>query len=347
MADVSFSCWINAWSIDLGLRKLKGRQLSVTQSGGLVSCIVTEPLPGDTVFFTDEASMRSYVGNKSYITQPENLPGEVFDDKLAFAKFVQSLSIPTIPFQTISENFREATFPVLVKARHSWKNGKHVYRGWVCRSVEELMGTFIKIAEQGYEKEEYFLQSWLDKVSPEDNFSVSGYWDAKNNDRNLLAVVQRTSSYNSGQSCSSSVAVVPDPSDLIGRSGKVLNGLQYTGPFEIEFLRTENGFLILEFNPRFWYQNGIFIPHGNGLIKRYLGIEGTVPRGGVVIDKGTWLDSIWLLRSIAKLQFSVISEVLRASRLGRAKIDLFPTIPVAIKYFTKRLFTRKPSPGTP
>ena len=345
MADISFSSWINAWSIDQGLRKLEGRKLRVTQTGGLIQEITTEPQEGDTLFFTDEASMRKYVGSKKFLSEPQELPRGVFDDKLVFAEYVEELGIQTILYQKIQEE-TQLSFPILVKARHSWKDGKHVHRGWVGKSKEDLPKIYSEIERKGFQKEDYFYQEWVEGILKEDNYSVCGYWDAKANNRNLIAVVQRMSSYNSGQSCSSCIAVIPDPGELIEKTQLILNSLEYRGPFEMEFLKTETGFLVLEFNARFWYQNAIFIQHENGLIKRYLGIEEDQKEEGLVIDKGTWVDGIWLLRSLLKLQFKVLKQIKHAKRLGRAKLDLYPSIPVALKYFVQRLITRKPPPGT-
>ena len=341
MRDITFSCWINAWSIDQGLRKLAGRKLCSTKPDGLITDHVSEPNAGDVLFFTDEASMRKYVGQKDFFSQPKQLPEEVFDDKFAFAALANKLEIPTIPFEKTPAEQTELEFPVLVKARNSWLNGSHVHRGWVCKSKKEFPQIFREIEEKELEITDYFLQEWQEKVSAEDNFSVCGYWDAEENDRNLLAVAQRTSSYNSGQSCSSAIAVIQDPEDLIERARKILNHLNYKGPFEMEFLRLADGFRVLEFNPRFWYQNGIFIKHGNGLIRRYLGEDEKALNGETIIESGTWVDAIWLLRSILKLQFHAIKEVRRAADLGRAKVDLYPSLPVALKYFLKRIFSGK------
>jgi len=342
MRDVTFSCWINAWSIDQGLRKLDGRKLYSTKPDGLIKALAQEPNKGDVLYFTDEASMRKYIGQKDYFSVPKQLPEGVFDDKLAFASLARELGIPTIPFQNNPCEQTKLAFPVLVKARNSWINGKHVHRGWVCESRQEFPQVFKEIEEKGLQSSDYFLQEWLEEVAAEDNYSVCGYWDAEENDRNLLAVVRRTSSYNKGQSCSSAIAVIQDPGELIEWTRTILNHLSYSGPFEIEYLRTRNGFRVLEFNPRFWYQNGIFLKHGNGLIRRYLEIDEKTLNGETIIDSGTWVDAIWFLRSILKLQFQAIREVRRAAELGRAKVDLYPTIPVALKYFLRRIFSGKP-----
>lgn len=345
MADITFSCWINAWSIDQGLRQLGGRKLKTTKTGGIVPEITSEPQNGDSLFFTDEASMSEHVGQQNYHYYPKELPEEVFDDKLAFAKLAETLEIPTIPSQPIPEEKDQLPFPKLVKARNSWKNGKHVHRGWVCESAGDFPDIYSKIMEKGFTPNDYFLQDWLENLDAEDNFSVCGFWDAKENDRNLLAVVQRTSSYNKGQSCSSAVAVIKDPGGLIGWTRRILNYLSYQGPFEIEYIRTSNGFKVLELNPRFWYQNGIFLKHDNGLIKRYVDEETKPPRGGIVIDRGTWVDGVWLIRSILKFQFRAIRESRRAAKLGRAKVELFPTLPVILKYFAGRVFRKKLTSG--
>jgi hypothetical protein len=342
MANIAFSSWINAWTIEKALKSL-GRDLSVTQDRGLVRQVVAAPTPGDTLFFTQEDSMSQFLGRDDLQFQPRDLPTPGRDDKLVFAEFAEDLGVPSVSSQPIGGSEEEPDRKILLKARHSWRKGRQLPRGWICESSLDFLNAFKEIEEQGFQRDFFFLQDWLE-LHPMDNYSVCGYHDAIRPERNLIAVVQRVASYSGGQSCSAAVAVVEDPDRLIAHACRILNALEFIGPYEMEFVRTGDGFKVLELNPRFWLQHGIFLQPGNGLIRRYLSLENGGSPDGETRDTGVWVDGIWYLHSLLKCRLSVFSVARKTSRLGRSRLQFFPSLPVSARYLLAKVFSRQPLP---
>lgn len=91
----------------------------------------------------------------------------------------------------------------------------------------------------------------------------------------------------------------------------VLRRLHYRGPYEFEFIVTGGRALALELNPRFWMQHGLFVPAGNGLVKRYLGMETEAERAAPAPSRLLWVDGTWLLRRMLQLDLSSMGLVFK------------------------------------
>lgn len=304
---ITFTNWINAWSIRRGLRQL-GFDLASKDPGYLLTGSATVPAPGDTLLFTEEASLFRYLGNDSFHFMPKRFPLGLLDNKFAFGEYVQYLGVAPLPQWASSAQLESDCFPVVFKARHSWLNDIKIPRGWVCRSKDDVLLAQDELAKLRLSPELYFVQKWL-PVKAEDNFSVCGFWDAGNPQRNHVCVVQRMSGYGEDLSSSSVVSVVPDPDNLVARCGSILDSLDFKGPFELEFLRHKGVFYVLELNPRFWMQHGLFVSAGNGLLKRYMELDNKDDWGHGLPQHLTWIDGTWLLRMVATFRWMQLKNI--------------------------------------
>lgn len=271
--------------------------------GYLVNGEAHRPVRGDTLLFTEEASLVRYLGCQEFHFMPKHFPPSLLDDKLAFGRYVSSQGVIPLPQWVALSDVEACNFPIVLKARHSWENGIKMPRGWVCKTSDDVIQAQKEISQMHLTTEQFFVQKWVNAL-PEDNFSVCGFWDAKNPQRNLVCVVQRRMAYGAGLSSSSVVAVVPDPSDLQERCAKILDGLHFQGPFELEFLRHEDTFYALELNPRFWMQHGLFVYCGNGLLKRYMKVDNDNDWGKGIPKRLVWIDGMWLLRMFGTFRWA-------------------------------------------
>jgi hypothetical protein len=301
---ITFTNWINAWSLRKGLREL-GHELVTVDPGYLLEGAAAVPVQGDTLLFTEEASLVRYLGSDDFHFMPKRFPLDLLDDKFAFGEYAQSLGVAPIPQWASPESMPKECFPVVLKARRSWLNDDKMPRGWVCRSQEDIRFAQDEISRLRLLPDIFFIQKWLPAVA-EDNFSVCGFWDALNPQRNLVCVVQRKIGYGADLTSSSVVGVVPDPDELVERCRKILDALKFQGPFELEFLRHKNHFFTLELNPRFWMQHGLFVRSENGLLKRYLGLDTQDDWGKGIPEQLIWIDGMWLLRMIATFRWKVL-----------------------------------------
>ena len=304
---LTHSSWINAWSLRRACAAL-GVDLRVADAAREL------PLPrlGATdaaqwLFFTEEASLRRALeGSESGRYLPERFPLDLLDDKWAFAEF---LAIDATGPQGLVQwtlDDAAARFPVLLKCRHSWIQGRKLPRGWVCHDAAELAARRAGFAAEGLREDWFFLQEWLGDA-PLRLLSVGGFFDADDESRNLALVTERVADYGSGPSSSAMLVTVSDEAGLVQQAAQVLRRLGYRGPFEMEFIVTAGRCVTLELNPRFWMQHGLFVPAGNGLVKRYLGQDTPADRGPIAAPRLLWADGVWLLRRLLSLDLRVFS----------------------------------------
>jgi predicted ATP-grasp superfamily ATP-dependent carboligase len=187
--------------------------------------------------------------------------------------------------------------------------------------------------------EYFFLQEWLGEKNPR-VVSVCGFHDSNDNSRNLVAIVERIASHSAGLSCSAAVQTIHDEWLLIEKTKKILNSLQFVGPYELEYLVVGSDTFVLELNPRFWMQHAIFLLRGNGLIKRYLGRETEEDKKNSQVDDVVWVDSIHLLISIARLNFSLLALVFKKYFEPGRHILLWPSIPMAMYVVTRMVYEK-------
>lgn len=284
----------------------------------------------DWLFFTEEASLRrALTGEFKGNYFPEQFPLDLLDDKWAFVDWLRQQESLTKGLQQWALSDREqAIFPCLFKAKHSWAGTTKLPRGWVCHSRQEVEHYLDVLEQQRLEENHFFLQEWLGELKCR-VISVCGFYDAKNNRRNLTAIVERIASHTEGLSCSAAVQTIGDDWGLVEKTSGILNALFFTGPYEMEFLVMEKRVAVLELNPRFWMQHAIFLKHGNGLIKRYCGMETPEDWALNRIENTVWIDGVHLVFSIFRLKADFLSLVIRKLFADGEKPIIWPSLPVA------------------
>ncbi len=294
---VTHSAWINAWSLRQACTAL-GVDLRVdVPARDLPLPRVAAQARPRWLFFTDEASLRRALaapGGAEFL--PERFPPELLDDKQAFADFLAA--DPAGPQPLPHWGWRDAAaarYPLLLKARHSWNAERKLPRGWVCRDAAELGVRRLELSGLQLREDWFFLQQWLGDT-PMRLLSVGGFYDAADEGRNLALLTERIADYGAGPSSSAMLATVDDALGLVGQAERVLRRLRYRGPYEFEFVVRGNVALALELNPRFWMQHGLFGACGNGLVKRYLGLDTVADRAPLPPQRLLWIDGTWLLR---------------------------------------------------
>ena len=327
---VVFSSSINAWSLHLACQRL-GVELCTTDQRPILpipSCSDTDANSQNTrLFFTEEMSLGRYLGQPGARRfYPVILPRDFLDDKRVFADWLVSIGEKPVPYSpTLDAPF---SFPLLLKARHSWVEGVKLPRGWVCKNEKELTEAKNKITREGMDASWFFLQQWLGEEAVE-VLSVCGFFDAATPQRNSVCVVTRVASYETGPSCWAVVAVVDDPAGLRERTAVILNQLQFAGPFELEFLEVGKQYFVLELNPRFWMQHGLFVHASNGLVKRYIDVDGPADWAVKPPEKLLWIDGMWFLERLVRLDVRFMRLIWRWTIEGGYQPVFFPSLAVA------------------
>jgi hypothetical protein len=335
------SSWINAWTLQRACADL-GVDLRCTEA------LRELPLPRaesaqvavDWIFHTDEASLRSALAPSDAASidanarrplfLPRNFPAELLDDKWEFAAWLaqDGAGPPGLPQAALSEFDPARTpFPLLLKSRHSWVDGRKLPRGWVCRNAAELDQRRAALPAMDLREDWFFLQTWFGDA-PMRLLSVGGFFDSLVASRNLECVTERIADYGAGPSSSALLVTVADEFGLVERTARVLARLNYCGPYEMEFIVSAAGKIhLLELNPRFWMQHGLFLAAGNGLVKRYLGLDSSADRSAPQAPQRLlWADGVWLLRRLLRADFGVIATLWRWTRRRGYRIIVCPSL---------------------
>jgi hypothetical protein len=338
-----FSSYINAWSIRKGLAKLGKDLLCVAKKTFFLPPITEQPQKGDVLFFTEEDSLAKYFDQREFHFYPRDIPKKIIDDKLAFADYLIAIGEIPIPFsKTVSE---PAVYPVLFKSRYSWQEGKKMPSAYLCKQREDYDSFKNDISKQGLKESDFFSQKWLhSKIDC--NISVSGFFDAQRQERNIFLISKKILADRKGKLATGTIIeAIADPQNLLQRTKNILMNINYLGPFELEFFHEENddSFYVVELNPRFWMQHGIFISFfDNAIIKRYLDLdephncESTENK----ILKVSWFDGLFFLSSLYHFRWQVLRYLLKYF-FTRYRICFYPDIFSAMRLLVKTRIKKK------
>lgn len=337
MRNIVFSDYINAWSIKKGLKKLDLNLFSIEKNFNQILFVNKKEVEEDDVlFFTEENSLKEYINKSHNKFEPRYFDIELLDDKLTFANYLIGIGEEPIPSRELMS--LEESYPFYLKCKHSWKDGVKLPRGYIVKNQMEINDVIAKVKGNGWDTNWFFHQKLLNSSS-ENNISVSGYFDYKNNNRNAIIVSKKTLGSTATMATGAVIETIKDPKDLIERSNYILNELEYQGPFELEFFYEEadNKYYVLELNPRFWMQHGIFIDlYDNALIKRYLHIDNEDDwyKNGVPPFKHIlWVDSVHIVFLLLRLR---MKSILNLMKLKGDKV-FYPSIPVAIIFIQRKV----------
>jgi hypothetical protein len=332
MSATTQTSYINAYALYIGSRAL-GIELTTSDVSPILPIPVCarDGVDSEWLLFTEEASLkRALNGELKGKFLPESFSLEILDNKWEFIEWLNNQ-------QALYKGLRQwpldvmdqVTYPCLIKAKHSWDQANKLPRGWVCRSRSELEQSLETLRNTGFKAEHYFLQEWLGNENCR-VISVCGFHDVQNENRNLTAVVERVAAYSKELSCSAAVAIIEDQWRLKESTSEILNAIRFTGPYEMEYLVSGNKVAVLELNPRFWMQNAIFLVNGNGLLKRYFGMDTEADRRQVTIKNLIWVDSLYLVQSIFKMRFAFLLKIIKEAISRKQTIQFWPSIPMAI-----------------
>ncbi len=349
---LTHSSWINAWTLqracaDLGIElrvPLGPREMPLP--------MLREGEAPQWLFFTEEASLRRALQQSERGAQarflPEQFPLALLDDKWAFAEFLaEDATGPQGLRQWSWADAARATYPLLLKARHSWFEGRKLPRGWLCANADELTARRTQLVAQGLSEDHFFLQEWLGERGAHEVLSVAGFFDAAAPARNLALLTRRVRDYSEsggegGPSSSAMLVTEDDSRGLIAATERVLARLAYRGPYEMEFIATRERCVLLELNPRFWLQHGLFLARGNGLVRRYLGLDLGPDETALAATPSPpllmWIDGVWLLRQLARGRIGVLAELWRWRAQRGHRLVICPNLPALVKLALWRAF---------
>ena len=326
---------VNAWS----LRELAGRlgvEVYTADRRPLYPMPQANGARSEWLAFTEERSMKSaYRVNHTAEFQPRSFPAELLDDKFAFLQWVDGLlgagsSVPHAELAMAGV----IGFSCMVKARCSWNGEEKMPRGWRCENADDIERARARIRSGGWDESLFHLERWMAHEKAR-LLSVCGYFDDVQPQRNLLAVTESLVRYKSGPSCSPVVRAVADDWSLVDKAKAILGGLDFEGPFELEFIVYEGSPYVLELNPRFWMQHALFLHASNGVMKRYLRVDGPADWNTQLPLGTTWVDGAWLWKAFFTLQWAALLDLLSRRWLAGDRLSCWPGAVLGLQTFIK------------
>jgi hypothetical protein len=334
---LTHTSWINAWSLR---RACAAAGIDLRTTDASDGMAIPPAAPDDVVdweFFTEEASLaRALGGGARGRFWPQAFPAALLDDKWAFAQWLsEDRTGPQGLAQWPLAAAARAPLPLLLKARHSWVGARRLPRGWLCRDRAALDAALRALPAQGLAADWFFLQEWLGDA-PMRLLSVGGFFDAADESRNAALVTERVADYgHDGPSSSAMLVTVGGQRHLVDAAARVLRRLAFRGPYEMEFVVVGERVLVLELNPRWWMQHGLFLALDNGLVKRYIGRGDAVAIDADADARLLWVDGVWLLRRLLRFDAGALRSVWRHAR-GRTVVTC-PTLGAAAAGAVRRV----------
>jgi len=166
-------------------------------------------------------------------------------------------------FSDVVASASTLTYPILIKPRTQVRRTRND-KGAIARSEAELIENFREyVSLEHAEAEDNFipditiplLQHFVE-IGPEGVYSVSGFIDETGElfvTRHATKVFQRSQPAGVGV-CFESLP--PDP-DLSAAVQRLCRNLNYFGIFEVEFIRFQGRWAVIDFNPRLFNQAGM------------------------------------------------------------------------------------------
>jgi hypothetical protein len=341
------SGFTNAWSLQKGLAKLGRRLDCAAAQAVLLSVTEDQPVAGDVLFFTDERRLKQYLGNTEFQFLPHH-PGVLIDDKLELGRWLQLIDEEPVPFWEQID--APPVWPILLKARHSWLETRKLPQGYLCRSPLELKRALSHIDADGIPRGCFFLQQWISGTRH--NLSTCGFYDVTDPERTVIKVARRVLASAGEVGTAAIVETIDDPADLIARTENILERMDFVGPFELEFLYDEaqGRYYVLELNPRFWMQHGLFVDaFDNRVIKNYLDHLGLLEReepgtADVPAEHAVWLSSLDAMRLLFRGDLRALGAfagAIRQARRRRARVCWYPDWMTACRFVLKSLCQRR------
>jgi hypothetical protein len=136
------------------------------------------------------------------------------------------------------------------------------------------------------------------------------------------------------------VGLKEPPDGLLETTSNILSALDYSGPFELEFVfdARNKQYKVIELNPRFWLQHGLVESvSGCAPVARYIGCEPLeVAQGKYPFDY--WIHTPYGLLRLARGDLRALTYL--ANRRCLRPVGVFKTLRILPRVFMDRILKR-------
>lgn len=256
-------------------------EVSLEKPGDVISFIKNKFPAQDNkiIFFCDERffevfkeeSIQPVLENTRYFIGSVTHTDALLD-RFLFYQLIEDLHAGPVPQTIDSASDPWEVFPngFFLRPRRTWKGMRKLDRVTMIRTQDELEQVVNRWRARGFDESDWCYQEIL-SVKPRDNVSISG-WHSPDNRTYFSTrhILRHPPDVGNGDL----TEIISPPAGLFDRTKIILNGMNFRGPFELEFLLDEKDgqYKPIELNPRFWMQHGLIEANSDyELIRCYLG----------------------------------------------------------------------------
>ena len=289
------------------------------------------------IFFTNELFHSSLHLNKNprsnfYFWSGDVNKMDLILDRFLFYEFIKQKGIFLVPM-TIESNKNPWDYfspPFFLRIRKSWSGLIRRKGVIIIKNKNQLRDVEVDLINSGISREEWCYQEIL-SLDSKHNISICGWHQA---DTQRYFATQKILQHPGKMGNGDIVGRIDDPKILLNATQKLLFDLNYSGPFELEFVydpRIEQ-YKIIELNPRFWMQHGLIEKiTGNELIKRYLN-QFDDKNSAYENETKYWINSFYLIIRFLKFDLRIMKYIFNTKKYISPPINfLFPLIYVYIR----------------
>ena len=286
------------------------------------------------VFFTDEVFHPVFQDERRKPTLPNthfhigsDHRLDTILDRYEFYRFIDDMGAGPVPVTIGAEENPWERFPggFFVRPRLTWKGFQKLERVKLVSRRVDFEALLEQWRSQGMVPDDWCYQEAL-SVRPQDNISISGWHDSAHR---IYVATRHILRHPDDVGNGDVTEITTSPAGLLKRTRTILDGLAYTGPFELEFLldTKDSCYKPIELNPRFWKQHGLIeAVTGNAPVKMYVGMESCNSAGVRNNSVKYWVYT-----------FHSLFRLLRGDRrvlpyLGSHEALRVPTLPLALKW---------------
>lgn len=225
-------------------------------------------------------------------------------DRFSFYRFIDRNRLAAVPKTIAGHEDPWATFgrQFFVRPKRSWLGLRRAPRVQRITGREEQHEVEALLKGFGLQRDDWCYQEVL-SLDPKDNVSVCG-WHSPG--ERLYFATRHLLRHPSEVGNGDLTEIIPAPEGLLESTRRILDTLDYEGPFELEFVldQATGEYKVIELNPRFWMQHGLIeAATGHGLVGRYLGKRETTVQPS---DVRYWVNTFYALFRLLKGDWRVL-----------------------------------------
>lgn len=283
---------------------------------------IINDIPGECkcVFFTSEESIpyvRKAIQNNFIQSKIIMFPGEeanldILVNKYDFYRFIEKYNLANVPETIEGDEDPFAYFSHFIfRPKRSWENEIKTPRVRIIHDKSQFEDAKREYEMLGLDNKCWCYQEILD-VDPKSNVSVTGWYDSDFSQMYVNRKIKRHP-VDTGI-CDVVEELTEYPEEVVQQTRNVLGKLNYSGPFELEFLldRSSGKYKVIDLNPRYWMQHELIEKRMNYyMIRRNLGESDILPEQGMKSYR-YWINSNQLIWRLLKGQISMLKYLQNA-----------------------------------